>query len=234
MISRGKDVQLRKTALFEIPVWSVDLREIEPYHAEMAAEVEDLIDGVPAGHSARHLAHQTQSDPFGLPSEGWRLLEARCNELYAELARANFQRWRSGQFHLRRWALRLGTLSTAEKEQLKRDALHNHLPALFSSVYYLKVPVSLAGTEEGGTVFVNPLGNLMDIMGPRNAMVAAHEGRLVIFPSFLDHRPGPLDWDSPDDVRIVISTDIFYVSGEARSDPEVTAPGWPISAEGTT
>lgn len=224
---------LRRAALFEIPFWSADLPDVTPFHKEMAAEVEALIDGAANRHSTRHLAHQTQADPFALPSPGWRLLESQCNELYRELAQRNFQRWRSGQFHLRRWALRLGTLSRTEKDQLKRDAVHNHLPALFSSVYYLSVPADISRRDDGGTVFLNPLGNVMDIMGPRRAVIPPTEGRLVIFPSFLDHLPGPLDWDASGQRRIVISTDVFYVSGEATVEPDDADDVRTIHVEGT-
>jgi hypothetical protein len=47
--------------------------------------------------------------------------------------------------------------------------------------------------------------------------VSASEGRLVIFLSFLDHAPIPVDWDADNDSRLVISSDLFYVSGTSAA-----------------
>lgn len=208
-------MELKRTPLFEIPLWTTEFEEIVPYHDEMAREVETLIDSAPAEDPPRYLAHQTASDPFQLPSPGWRMLEQSCNRAYAELAKRHFQRWRTGEFHLRRWAIRFGRLSKVDKERLARDAMHNHLPALFSSIYYLRVPAAFVEQPEGGTLFTNPIGNLMDFMSPRTKTVAPKEGRFVVFPSFVDHAPIPFAWDAEDTTRIVVSCDVFYVSGES-------------------
>lgn len=208
-----------RQALFEIPMWLVDLSEVMTYHDQTASEVKELIDASTNSGPPRFLAHQTPSDPFDLPSPGWALLEGEMNQAYENLAKANFKRWRSGEFHLRRWAIRLGQLDDDEKARLHRDGKHNHLPALFSSIYYLSVPDEIASGSVGGTRFWNPIGNLMDVMAPRVVDVPAIEGRLVIFPSFLDHAPPPVDWDARTKSRIVVSTDLFYVSGQERRTP---------------
>jgi hypothetical protein len=211
---------LIRKSLFEIPYWIVHFDEVAAYHQEMVQEVETLIDrDIDTDDPPRYLAHQTASDPFNLPSHGWRILEQLSNQVYSDLAKKHFQRWRSGQFHLRRWAIRFGYLSEGDKERLTRDSVHNHLPALFSSIYYLSVPEEFAEKTEGGTRFINPIGNLMDFMGPRENVIAPKEGRFIVFPSFVDHAPIPFHWDASDKPRIVISSDVFYVSGEALNRP---------------
>jgi hypothetical protein len=218
---------LYRTSLFEIPLWTAQLDEVLPYHTEMVREVESLIDSQSdTDNPPRYLAHQTASDPFELPSKGWRLLERLSNEAYSSLSKENFQRWRSGEFHLRRWAIRFGKLSDIDKARLARDSVHNHLPALFSSIYYLSVPPEFVENPDGGTLFLNPIGNLMDIMAPRTKILTPKEGRLLIFPAFVDHTPVPIRWDSSEAPRIVVSSDVFYVSGEARqgsSSPVIKA-----------
>jgi hypothetical protein len=211
-------MNLSRTSLFEIPLWVAQLDEVVPYHAEMAREVELLIDrgSGDSDDPPPYLAHQTPSDPFELPSEGWRLLERLSNEAYSNLAKEYFQRWRSGEFYLRRWAIRFGQLSEFDKARLARDSVHNHLPALFSSIYYLRIPSEFNENPEGGTLFVNPIGNLMDLMSPRTKTIAPKEGRFLVFPSFVDHTPLPIQWDSSGTPRIVVSSDVFYVSGEAN------------------
>jgi hypothetical protein len=221
-------MELTRTALFDTPMWVSQIDEVRPFHDEMCAEVEDAIDSAPRDRAA-FLAHQTPSDPFLLGSRGWSILEERSNAIYSALARESFQRWRAGEFHLRRWAIRLGRLNQEEKSRLARDGVHNHLPALLSSIYYLRVPAEFADDPAGGTEFCNPLANLMDMFGPRRTVVPPREGRLVIFPSFLDHAPVPVGWDAGSVSRIVVSTDLFYVSGEAvrsgSAGPRVAAAG---------
>jgi hypothetical protein len=223
-------MELSRNTLFEIPLWRARFDEVLPYHEEMAREVEELIDGAGADAAPRFLAHQTPSDPFLLPSPGWKLLESLSNHCYQSLARQNFQRWRSGEFHLRRWAIRLGRLNEDEKASLERDCIHNHLPALFSSIYYLRIPAELAGQDAGGTLFLNPIANLMDLMGPRAQTISPEEGLFLIFPSFVDHRPLPCRWDCDAVPRIVVSSDVFYVSGRTArglADERTTLPAEP-------
>jgi len=212
------DTRVSRASLFEIPLWTAQFDEVLPYHEEMAHEVEQLIDRDNAadGGPPRFLAHQTASDPFELPSPGWRLLERLSNQAYGDLAKAHFQRWRSGEFHLRRWAIRFGRLSALDKARLERDSVHNHLPALFSSIYYLRVPPEFVENPEGGSMFVNPFANLMDLMAPRTRIIAPKEGRFLVFPAFVDHTPVPIQWDSAGVSRIVVSSDVFYVSGKSR------------------
>jgi len=208
-------MELSQGALFEVPRWMAAFDEVVPFHDEMTQELLDLIDTAPHDVSTRFLAQQTPCDPFLLPSPGWRLLEQLSNECYSKIAKRHFQRWRTGEFHLRRWAIKFGTLSKDDKKRMRRDGIHNHLPALFSSIYYLRVPPEFDDHDAGGTLFVNPIGNLMDLMSPRSAIIAPKEGRFVIFPAFVDHTPIPCEWDASGVPRIVVSTDIFYVSGES-------------------
>ncbi|HEX4274657.1 MAG TPA: putative 2OG-Fe(II) oxygenase [Bryobacteraceae bacterium] len=212
-------MNVTQKALFEIPMWVAQLDEVVPYHEAMAKEAEELIDrdNSCAAELRPYLAHQTTSDPFDLPNPGWKLLDSLCNDIFSNLAKQNFQRWRAGEFHLRRWAIRFGRLTPEEKARLARDAVHNHLPALFSSIYYLRLPPEFAENPSGGTVFVNPIGNLMDLMSPRTRVIEPKEGRLLVFPSFVDHAPAPVEWDANGVSRIVISTDVFYTSGRTRN-----------------
>ncbi len=205
---------LMRRPLFDIPSWVDQLDDVTPFHGEMAREVEDMIDADPLKASPNVLAHQTSSDPFLLPSRGWRLLDAHCAATFSRLAKENFQRWCDGEFHLRRWAIRYGKLDAEEKRRLASQAMHNHIPALFSAVYYLRLPPELSDRPEGGTVFVNPIANLMDMISPRTTTISPREGLLVVFPSFVDHAPVPVSWDAVDTPRIVVSCDVFFVSGK--------------------
>ena len=208
-------MSLNRSALFDVPLWTTQFDEVRPHHIQMAREVEHSIDHSDPNDPPRYLAHQTAEDPFLLPSPGWKLLEQLTNKMFSSLATTYFRRWSSGEFHLRRWAIRFGRLSALDEERLQHDGLHNHLPALFSAIYYLRLPDEFEGNPDGGTLFVNPLANLMDIVSPRTVTIAPREGMLLIFPSYLDHRPVPVRWAASKVPRIVVSIDIFYVSGKS-------------------
>src|SRR5207248_2989856 len=137
----------------EIPMWLSEFSDVIPYHEEMASEVDRLLESASGDADSPTLGHQTASDPFLLPSLGWRVLERATNEAFSKVIRTSLGRRRTGEFHVRRWALRLGRLTQSEKTRLDAQGLHNHLPALLSSVYYLRVPSELAEQREGGTIF---------------------------------------------------------------------------------
>lgn len=209
---------LIRKALFDVPIWVADIAEVAPHHRAMAGEVEELLDAGQAHHSQRVLARQTPTDPFVLPSAGWAILERETNRVYEQLVRASFQRWRAGEFHVRRRAIRLEGLSAEEKARPRRDQTRSHSPALFSSLYYLQIPTQLQ--DGGGTRFWSPIDNLMDVPAPTLADVPAREGTLIVFPSILDHAPLPSDRDAADTPRIVVSTDLFYVNKQATAPDE--------------
>lgn len=198
-------------ALFAIPYWLAFFEEVIPYHDEMIAELEDKLDA--AQETKIHLSDQTVDDPFKLASEGWGVLQKNCDMAFHELVEKNFQRWYSGEFHMRRWGVRLGRQSSTEKERLLRESVHNHYPAFLSSIYYLSVPEELRAKEEGGTQFRNPFSFVMEKIVPRTVVVPAQPGRFVVFPAFVDHTAVPIEWTANDVSRIVIVCDIFYVSG---------------------
>lgn len=219
-------MNLVRSRLFEIPMWLADFSDVVPHHDVMARELDELLDNPAHERAPSQLGHQTTSDPFDLPSDGWRVLERLTNQAFSEVLKTSFRRQRSGEFHQRRWALRLGRLSPDEKARLESEGLHNHLPALFSSVYYLRVPDDLENKPEGGTLFVNPLANVMDLIGPRTTAVEPREGRFVVFPSFVDHKPLPIQWDAGPVARLVISCDVFFVSGKAKRVHREAGGAW--------
>lgn len=207
------DVLATESSLFGVPFWRRSCDEVVPYHDEMVADVEANL--AEHGTSPSDLAHQTLEDPFSGRSDGWRILEEMMNSLYRSVIEERFRRWRSGELHLRRWAIKIGDLDLDETRRLGAGAIHNHAPALLSSIYYLRVPAELSSAASGGTHFYNPIAGAVDNLVPRGHDEPPIEGRLVVFPSFVDHAPLPLHWSAPDDPRIVISADVYYTSGTA-------------------
>lgn len=204
---------LERRPLFEIPYWRLDLPSVRPFHSEMTREVEDQIDReLRDGRDNPFTAHQTHADPFELPSLGWSRLDDALREALTEIASTTFRRQTEGEFHLRRWAIRYGRLSDKDKERLRRDAVHNHMPALLSSLYYLSVPADLP-EGKAGTRFLSPLGGHLQFVAAPEVVVGGSEGELLIFPAQLDHSTCVIDWDATERSRIVIVTDLYYVHG---------------------
>ena len=89
---------------------------------------------------------------------------------------------------------------------------HHHLPDEISGVYYYQVPeatpVNAEDTNryEGHLYFVTPvMGHYMSLMTAplQRVYVAPQEGKLVLFPSYLEH--GVMPCDNKDKSRISIS-----------------------------
>ena len=215
-------MSLQKEALFTIPCWKCTFPAVRPYHQEMSTEIEESIDSTLLKGPSAQLAHQTAIDPFDLPSPGWTILERSINGALSDLVEQSFERWREGEFHIRRWGIRLGKLSASEKDRAEKEALHNHFPALFSSVYYLSIPEAIGDPSSAGTRFHNPFVSVSEMYTPRTNSVPGIEGDFIVFPSFLDHAPVPLNWDATGRSRLVIACDIFYVSGtqDREDDPK--------------
>lgn len=205
---------MKRSSLFDVPVWVDNFPDVVEHHAEMIDEVEAAIDQA-QGTPRDVLAHQTIGDPCGLPSKGWRLLDERMQACLGGLIRAEFARWRFGEMHLRRWALRTGKLDENEKAKLLSDGLHNHLPALLSCIYYLSLPSEMP-TEERGTEFHNPYAGIMDLISPRTTIIDPRVGDFVVFPSFVDHRPLGGGWNTEGAGRIIVSADAYFITGRGR------------------
>jgi hypothetical protein len=204
-------------SLFSIPFWEFYPEGIADYHNEMTDEV--LRDISTRGSRPKVLAHQTQGDPFQLPSPGWATLDGQIRSILGSIFNSYYRRWREGELHIRRWAIVMGRLNDEEAERLAAEGLHNHLPALLSFIYYLNIPEELSEPEVGGTRFHSPLANLFESFAPRSRVIAADAGKLVVFPAYIDHEPIPITWADADRPRVVLSGDVYFTAG--RSRPEV-------------
>jgi hypothetical protein len=91
-------------------------------------------------------------------------------------------------------------------------SLHSHYPATFSSVFYVEVPPELMEHGEGGTTFVDPMRHATRYFHPDLHSLAPEASLdLVVFPSYLEHRPTPpvhaTVWSGP---RVVVATDYYF------------------------
>ncbi len=220
---RGVPVNLERRPMFMVPYWDAKIDSVIPFHGEMIQELDRQIDEeLGEGRANPFTAHQTHSDPFDLPSRGWRELDTALRSALSTVAAQTFRRQKQGEFHLRRWAVRYGRLNEEEKSVLRRDGVHNHMPALLSSIYYLSVPPELPEAQ-AGTLFFSPLGGHLRFVAEQSTTIGGREGDLVIFPAQVDHSTMSIDWDAGEAPRVVIVSDLYYVSGfqQRSSDSRV-------------
>lgn len=205
-----------KYSLFSVPYWRSRFDDISEYFDEMYCEVDDLItQELDASSGNPFLAHQSFSDPFDLPSKGWEALDRATRACFSDIILSHFSRQRSGEMHLRRWAVRYGNLSAEERTVLNEQSVHNHMPALLSSIFYLSVPTSTTGAGVSGTKYFNPTGGHLRLLTDNEVIIEACEGDLVIFPAQVDHTTLTHGWapDKDERSRIVIVCDVYYVGG---------------------
>lgn len=208
---------MNKSPLFDIPYWHDHMASVIPYHAEMIDELNRLIDeDMRQNDTSDIIGDQTFRDPFSLSSKGWEILDTEFQTRISEIVTCNFRRSRTGEFHLRRWALRMGSLSDRQIAEMAKLGRHNHYPAMFSSIYYLSIPSEIENTELSGTTFYQPFSEVLGLFAPAEARTFAKEGDLLIFPSVVEHAPTAALWRSSGARdRIVISCDVFWVNGNS-------------------
>ena len=209
-------MHVEKHSLFTVPYWRSRFDDISAYFDEMYFEVDKLItQELEANSDNPFLAHQSFSDPFNLPSKGWEILDRSIRACFSDVILSNFSRQRAGEMHLRRWAVRYGNLSTEERAVLSEQSVHNHMPALLSSIFYLSVPASTQEAGVSGTKYFNPTGGHLRLLTDNEVIIEACEGDLVIFPAQVDHTTLTQGWapSKEERSRIVIVCDVYYVGG---------------------
>ena len=213
-------------SLFSVPFWELLVTQVEPYIDEMTSEVDELIEKqLSKNKEDRYLAHQTKSDPFRLPSVGWKLLDAEMKKAFSKIIRKKLPRHVNGELHIRRWAIRYGTLSVEESSILKEESVHSHCPALLTSVFYLSIPEAIEQHETAKTRFFNCLPTISKLLTPKEHDIGGEAGRMIIFPGDIEHTSLCEDWFSKsDEKRIVVVSDVYFVSGfqDRERDERVT------------
>tara|TARA_R110001606_G_scaffold395569_4_gene568061 strand:- start:936 stop:1517 length:582 start_codon:yes stop_codon:yes gene_type:complete len=161
----------------------------------------------------QYLAHQTKSDPFKLPSNGWAILDEEIKICLSKIIKDKIPRYVNGELHIRRWAIRYGKLNSDEADLLSEESIHNHSPALLTCVFYLSVPQEMENLKESKTRFFNPCGAISGLVSPSRVDIGGEQGSLIIVPGDIYHTGLSERYVSDEKSRIVVVCDIFFVSG---------------------
>ncbi len=174
---------------FPIPVFQVPVPEMAPFHKEIIALFDDLLAKGELGPHTNGYGYQTKTnlfDPNSFPQPYFReillaafrqaclqILSGTVTDFSPDLNHSWFNTFNTG------W----GVVQTNETWPTEIP-WHTHLPAVLSGCYYISTSPS---SEEGNLQFSNPI--MPNMFQPKFAEVAPTEGHMLIFPSFLNHRP---------------------------------------------
>jgi len=201
-------VELRRADLFAVPVWRCRLDDVpDADEGEMARAADDHIAREPA-----HGAPFAQSDVTLTrhPSPALRAYFAWIGARFEELVRTDLTYRRPiRRAYVESSAMRIDQL-TEFSRLVGLESLHAHLPALVTSVLYLRVPSTLEGAPHGGVVLRDPASVATNVFGRARHHEPAEQGKLFVFPGYVEHRtdgaPPDVPWDRP---RTVIVTDLL-------------------------
>lgn len=194
--------------LFPVPVWISQLDFLAPYVDEMILEAEQFIAFSPAKDADPY----QQSDAFLQRSEdeGWQRFFSFVGGEMQRILRDDLPpRFDISRAYLRSWVLRINCDHDYASHPSVLEPLHSHLPAVLSSVFYLRVPPEMSKVGGGGTVLRDPLAPVTRQFRDVGHHIEPVPLRLAIFPSYVEHAPERTaeraDWSTS---RLIVSTDL--------------------------
>ena len=197
-----------RSDLFPSPIWVIDLDEFIVDLTHMASVARTVLSSHPTDPNDPY--RQSRAVLQEVRDVSWRRFFVRLGEYMAGIISTEVRLQSSGDLgKLRSWVLEIKPEDRWRQSATVSRDLHSHLPSTLSSVFYVEVPYSIIGQSTGGTTFRDPNAVITQAFRPATVHVSAVPGRLIIFPSWLEHAPEPpateLLLDSP---RLVVSTDL--------------------------
>lgn len=206
---------LETNNLFGTPTWRYPVPEMRPYHDEIKGQLEELWrQGYFNKHNSGY-GYQTREELFTEPNleniPYLRLLKKKFFEACREILSSRHGHSKRMPFDL--YAIQ-GWVLIQTNENWVDGPWHNHHPATLSGCYYLQVPQT-RDPAEGLLMFQRPEPS--NIFCENMAAVRPIEGQMLIFPSYLMHRPMPTP--SAREWRINICMDAFVHWKKRHEDP---------------
>lgn len=180
-------MQITEHPLFNLPIYQVTLPGFSQYHDEVVELFEGLIRSGQLKAHENGYGYQTSTDLLLPESYGKRYFHEHLAPGFTVACKGILERTRVELPPNQAWVntLTVGWANVQTREQFEEESpWHDHLPATLSGCYY----VSTATGDEGNLQFLNPL--MDNIFMPPSIEFTPQPGDLIIFPSFLRHRPG--------------------------------------------
>ncbi len=200
-----KSLKLEQVNVFPLPVFQMAVPALAPHHDAIVDAFREKIDSGALPRNAHGFGYQTPAnllDERAWPAPWFREIlapsfRAACQRILANACTD----WEPGM--KRRWVntmtIAWGVVQTGDTGG--DNPWHTHVPALLSACYYVRMS---ARQDEGNFQFMNPLA--ANLFQPRVGELRPREGRMLVFPSFLNHRPS-LSPHLGDDLRISLCLD---------------------------
>jgi len=200
--------EVHRTDLFATPMWTADLTQFHDRLPQMIDTAERVLAESPAPpgelFSQSQAVLQDVDDPAWI--EFFRFLAATMERIVGREMPPVYPFERA---FLRSWVLRVDDPDQYQHTGTTLNALHSHIPAVLSSVFYLQVPGALVDASTGGTTFKDPNSVNTRAYSRPEFHLAPAPLRLAIFPAWLEHLPERPPAGTVLDVpRIVVSTDL--------------------------
>lgn len=203
-----QSLELEQVNVFSIPIFQMAVPALEAYHDEMLAVFREKIRSGEIKRNAHGFGFQTPAnllDDRAYPQPWFRdILAPSFRAACLRILQGAFADWDP---HMkRRWVntmtIAWAVLQTGDTQG--DNPWHTHVPATLSGCYYVKLPKD---SKEGNFQFMNPL--VANIFQPRIGELRPQEGHMLIFPSFLNHRPA-LSPSLGNDIRLSLCIDGHY------------------------
>lgn len=204
-----------RSEIFGTPTWRVPVPELEPFRAALLADIRARWEQGDFERHANGYGYQSRGELYTAGAlaqlEYLRVLKQRFVATCQEILRLRHGHAKNLPFDI--YAVQAWIL-VQTNESWVDGPWHNHHPATLSGCYYFQVPQRGVGAE--GLLMFQRL-EPPNIFCPNMAAVQPVQGHLVVFPSYLMHRPTPCP--SAETWRISINMDAFVHWKKRIEDP---------------
>jgi hypothetical protein len=218
MLPLPADASVSRTEIFGTPTWRVAVPEMESFRSRLLGDIRTSWDKGPFERHAHGYGYQSRGELYSTvlleQHEYLRVLRERFVATCREILRLRHGHAKNLPFDI--YAVQAWIL-VQTNESWVDGPWHNHHPATLSGCYYFQVPQRGAGTE-GLLMFQRP--EPPNIFCPNMAAVQPLQGHLIVFPSYLMHRPTPCP--SAETWRISINMDAFVHWKKRLEEPLTT------------
>ncbi len=195
--------------VFPTPIFQVPLPRMQRYHGEITKLFTSKIDSgeiQPHQHGYGYQTPTTLFFPTHYPQSyfveilGKGFAEA-CEQILYRHTRIDSS---DGKNHVWVNTLTVGWANIQTREAWDNDPpWHTHLPATLSGCYYVSIATSQG---EGNLQFMSPMAD--SIFQPQSIELEPKPGHMIIFPSYLKHRPTRCP--TTDHARIALCMDSYW------------------------
>jgi len=216
-VAAAKSRPMSQADFFPLPVFQVPVPEMEQYHSEVIDLFDQKLAAGELGPHTNGYGYQSKTNLFdtnSYPQPYFReVLLAAFHHSCSQILSNTISDFSPDLPH--NWVNTFNTgwaVLQTEETWSEEIPWHTHLPAMLSGCYYVSTSAS---PTEGNIQFTNPM--MPNIFQPKTAEVEPSQGHILIFPSFLNHRPTATPSGGPQN-RLALCMDGHWTSHIGEPD----------------